>query len=605
MKTKRLKITMRSRIYVIFLLCIFLPMMALAVVMSFFFAQKAVNVAKQNTENTLSATARSIEGYLDELERISFTPYLYKDIFEAMRMMNRNVSTSGSDVLTLNRLEENYSIVFTKLLHTASLQVHRIAFYPFAPEPPVCYWVTRSHAGLKADVVKKYEDAAWFQRAQNANGRICYSPFYPVANDAELQSPTFFTASRIIIDSDTAHQVGAMKIDVSPKMLTDVLDGIQIPPNSYLMLLDSENNLLYSAKPVDAKAMQLAQIGNAESFAAVGDYYLAQKDIGTTGWRLVSMTARNDILISNKSAFLMLAAAALIASAAAFLVYRHNSVKVVRSVNAILDAMEEMERGKLNVACEVPDTGELALIAQALGRMGRRLDNHLEKEYRAIVNQRNAEYLALQSQINPHFLYNTLNGFVALNRMGEQKLLEENILELTRLFRYTCNNANHVTLASEFDFVESYLTLQKLRFDERLRFTLSLGENTGDCMIPKLLLQPLVENSIIHGMEKSGTAIHILVKSECEYRHGLHGVLLTVQDDGAGFDTESVISSADGHVGLANITERVMYFSTKGKFEISSAVNKGTECRIWLPTQAKTQEESSAPTLHDAKEGKE
>ena len=134
--------------------------------------------------------------------------------------------------------------------------------------------------------------------------------------------------------------------------------------------------------------------------------------------------------------------------------YRKISSRFTKPLQNILYIMHEAEDGNLDA----------------------RADETLpmNEEFMAVISQKNAQYQALQAQINPHFLYNTLNNFVALNRIGERKLLEDSIIQLTRIFHYTCSNSGYSTLQEEFSFIEHYLFLQKIRFEERLEFSLHL-----------------------------------------------------------------------------------------------------------------------------------
>jgi LytS/YehU family sensor histidine kinase len=126
----------------------------------------------------------------------------------------------------------------------------------------------------------------------------------------------------------------------------------------------------------------------------------------------------------------------------------------------------------------------------------------------AIVNaalraRSDAEYRALQSQIQPHFMYNVLNGFVALNRSGDRGALESSLHALKDMLRYTIEHGQRATVSEEFAFLELYCRLQKLRFEERFSYGFELGEGAAPLPIPKLLVQPLLENAVIHGIEPS------------------------------------------------------------------------------------------------------
>ncbi|MQY76316.1 MAG: HAMP domain-containing protein [Spirochaeta sp.] len=147
------------------------------------------------------------------------------------------------------------------------------------------------------------------------------------------------------------------------------------------------------------------------------------------------------------------------------------------------------------------------------------IDNFFK--YNELLEKRKAEYMALQSQIQPHFLYNVLNGLIGLNRLGDKKSLEKAIFSLKDMLRYTLEQAEWTTVAEEFCFLEKYCALQKMRFRERLEVDIRHDPETADLKIPKLILQPLVENAVIHGIEPLGRkgnlsiSASIIEKSGC------------------------------------------------------------------------------------------
>lgn len=239
--------------------------------------------------------------------------------------------------------------------------------------------------------------------------------------------------------------------------------------------------------------------------------------------------------------------------------------------------MHEAEEGNLDARADetLPMNEEFEQITIQLNRMIESLDEHIKKEFMAVISQKNAQYQALQAQINPHFLYNTLNNFVALNRIGERKLLEDSIIQLTRIFHYTCSNSGYSTLQEEFSFIEHYLFLQKIRFEERLEFSLHLDHEAETFLIPRLLIQPLVENAIVHGMEDYDKPTRVEVDASLITLKGIGTcIFLAVMDNGTGFDKKKL--NIKNSVGLLNIQERLQLFQTESFFEIHSAVGKYT-----------------------------
>ena len=202
------------------------------------------------------------------------------------------------------------------------------------------------------------------------------------------------------------------------------------------------------------------------------------------------------------------------------------------------------------------------------------LDNHTQ--YIQLLEKREAEYNALQSQVQPHFIYNVLNGFIGLNRMGYKDRLEKAILSLREMLRYVTEQKRWTTIQEEFNFLTSYCELQKIRFGERLNYNLHMAPEIRSFRIPKLLLQPLIENSIIHGLEplEEGGALNL------EGKQGNNRILLILEDTGIGFDkSRSPLSSS---VGLRNVTERLSMTYPGSEFQIYSEPGKGTKITITI-----------------------
>jgi hypothetical protein len=188
-----------------------------------------------------------------------------------------------------------------------------------------------------------------------------------------------------------------------------------------------------------------------------------------------------------------------------------------------------------------------------------------------------ARLLALQAQINPHFLLNSLNAIASLVQIGERDRAFDAIGRLGELLRTALRGGRdlNVTLAEEMDFLRSYLRLCKLRFDARLRYVISMPEDLGRRRVPALIVQPLIENSIRHGMEPSGP-LNVDVRV---YARGPE-LVIEVEDDGRGAPSEGAAALPPGH-GLANVSERLrLCYGDAGRLELEPRAPRGTRARI-------------------------
>ncbi len=207
------------------------------------------------------------------------------------------------------------------------------------------------------------------------------------------------------------------------------------------------------------------------------------------------------------------------------------------------------------------------------------IDNYYK--YRELLTKREAEYRALQSQIQPHFLYNVLNGLIGLNRMGDAQSLEKAILSLKDMLRYILDAGNWTTIGEEFRFLERYLELQGMRFAERLSAECLLDPQAAPFRIPKLILQPLVENAVIHGIEPLDRPGKLTVEAHVIRSNGSTTLGISVVDDGIGISADG--QGEDRGIGLANVRERLLTAYPGARLEVTGAPGQGTRVSMEIP----------------------
>lgn len=192
-----------------------------------------------------------------------------------------------------------------------------------------------------------------------------------------------------------------------------------------------------------------------------------------------------------------------------------------------------------------------------------------------------ARLVTLQAQINPHFLFNAMNSISRTALFEEAEKTRELVNTLALLFRYMFDMRSAVTLAEEIDFVEKYLKIQKVRFQDRLEYSITKESKTDSLLIPPLLIQPFVENAIVHGLEplESGgcVAIHIT--------HSQKILSIDIIDNGVGYDNSLHNGNTTSpHFGIANVSERIkLYYGEKGNVSIKQHEEKGTTVSLTLP----------------------
>ncbi|MFA7567404.1 MAG: sensor histidine kinase [Alkalispirochaeta sp.] len=252
-------------------------------------------------------------------------------------------------------------------------------------------------------------------------------------------------------------------------------------------------------------------------------------------------------------------------------------------VHAVVEAMEHLSDG---IPATVPETGrndELGFLVSSYNRMVRQLDELLERTRNEERALRVAERKALQAQVNPHFLYNTLGTIKSLAKLKGVPEIVDIATGLGTMFRSAIDNDNvFVSLAESLDLLRGYVDIQRHRFGSRLDVEFHIPDDLLDRSIPRLILQPIVENAMIHALESSPLPISIRVSAQ----NRDDGMEITITDNGPGIDPARLaeLTEHSGRVGITNVRRRMeLHYQGRGDFRIESAVGKGTTVILFFP----------------------
>lgn len=270
------------------------------------------------------------------------------------------------------------------------------------------------------------------------------------------------------------------------------------------------------------------------------------------------------------------------------------SNSLTRPIRLLRESAAAIAGGNLDVQVPKITDDEIGELSDQFNVMVRSLKDLLKRVYEEQEARRASEMMLLQAQINPHFLYNTLDSLQWLIRMKQREDAEKMTSALTQFFKTGLNSGKDmITLEKEVENVESYLTIQKLRYKSKLTYFIYLDEKAGSRKVPKLILQPLVENALYHGIKpkEEGGFIDIHV---CMEKGRIH---ISVIDDGCGMEEEKLEIlrrsicegkvEQEGSYGLKNVNERLCHFFREGyEMRIESSPGLGTSVNIFLNEEA-------------------
>ncbi|WJH36055.1 sensor histidine kinase [Paenibacillus sp. CC-CFT747] len=318
------------------------------------------------------------------------------------------------------------------------------------------------------------------------------------------------------------------------------------------------------------------------------------------GWTLVTSIPYAELLQGNAYIRRTIVTTIVItlAVAAVFGIGFANSL--VRPLKRLYGYMRRVESGDFTGHLVVESKDEIGLLTHGFNKMVVRLRNLLDEVYfsklretEMQLRQREIELKALQAQINPHFLYNSLDTIRGMALEASQDPISEIASSLARLLRYNLRHSSpKVTLEEEAYYADVYLKIQKYRFEEKLDYVIDLPEWAGKQAMAKFSLQPLVENSIVHGFEPAFGRTCLTITA---YRESEQAFVVQIEDTGMGIPEERLADIraqmkekdviADGtHIGLTNVHRRIQYlFGEEYGVSIDSTLEKGTVVRLRLP----------------------
>ena len=253
--------------------------------------------------------------------------------------------------------------------------------------------------------------------------------------------------------------------------------------------------------------------------------------------------------------------------------------------------MQKTGEGDFRSRVDVEGSIEIRKLSESFNSMVAHIDQLIRRTYVAELSEKDARLAALEAQLNPHFLYNTLQAISTEALVNDQPQIHRMITSLASNLRYTIKSDTLVPLKREMSYVNDYIFLQKIRMDEALEFHSDIDPATEDCLIPKISIQTLVENSIIHGKSDKADAITVTVSSQYSDRT----VIITDRDNGCGIAPEQLEklyadfdlqknTGKNGGIGLANLHSRIgILYDKPASMEIHTRETEYTEIILTLP----------------------
>ena len=452
-----------------------------------------------------------------------------------------------------------------------------------------------NQGALKINENVSLKDVEWVQKAQNSQGLTTISSSH-VQNVVDGRYEWVVTLSRGLTNKITKEVEGVFFVDLNYSSISELCDSISYGNRGYVYILDEQGNLIYHPQQQllysGLKNEKIEEVLSSKDNSFVtedGKLYCMSKSL-ETGWTVVGVAYVSELLKDSRetgriyvvsAGLIMLAAMAL----AVFL-----SREITKPIKRLSNSMREVEKGNFeNVLLDVQGENEIDRLSANFNMMTTEIKHLMEQNVEDQRQKRKSELMALQAQINPHFLYNTLDSIIWMAEWGKNKEVVLMTSSLAKLLRQSISNQNElVKVEDEVEYTRSYLTIQKMRYKDKLEYDILVEPEILNYKVAKLILQPLVENAIYHGIKYKEGKGKVLIEGFLRDDE----LILRITDDGIGMTEEQMshlfekreTDTRRNSVGVRNVHDRIgLYYGKEYGLTFESAVGEGTKVEIHIP----------------------
>lgn len=332
--------------------------------------------------------------------------------------------------------------------------------------------------------------------------------------------------------------------------------------------------------------LHYAWISNSKYDDYFNDYYITIQNIENTGFKQIVVHPKVLSSSTMNRMYLMVGLLAVLSFIVCIIVAQKTTTSFTQPINQMNQAMKQVQEGKLDTSIPVLRNDEFGVLSQNFNVMTQELSNFLEQKIETQRKLADIQIAMMQAQLNPHFLYNTLDTIKWMAKSAKVEPISQLSQKLARILRTSIVKEQFITIGEEFQICSDYGEIQNIRFQGKYQFLFDCPKDLLSYKIPKLIIQPLVENAIIHGLRMKETGIIKVFASKNN-----DAIILSVQDNGIGIDDEMMQfinthqwKQIDGHIGMYNVDSILrLHYGVNSGLHAQRLEEGGTLIQITLP----------------------
>jgi two-component system sensor histidine kinase YesM len=583
---------------IIFLLCSIIIPISTSIIISYMYTKETVR--QESIQENTKLIYQGSTNLLNYLNRINQTSLLiYSDPRAENSLYKKITESNGNELAEAQEIERNLLFIYNTIeeIHSIHLYIARVD-----QSFRVAYDLARNTSG------QTYVPSI----GQGKDIRLEHTHIshqYGFDNKYSFDNPkNVISLHRKILESPTPNILGTFSIDIKTDVIAEISEMLYTEGQEEFYILDQEGGIIYSSEPYDTGSslqedwtVELLSLssttGNYEftNDQFMGIHVYEKLSTPYMNWTIVKripfehlyQNARQLAFINSLVIVLFL----IVAVAATLYI----SFRFTTPIKQLIRYINKIETGQLDAGLDVNRSDEIGILAKRFHQMMQKLNHLIMREYRLEIANKTNQLKTLQAQVNPHFMNNALQSIGTLALQNNDKKVYSLISSLGKMMHYNMNtNDTIVPLSKEIDHVKSYLALQQQRFNESLEFYIDVDQIARSISVPKMILQPLVENYFKHGFEPSeGTGeLRITCKLVDELLE------INVDDNGLGMEPlqlqtmqsqlnrplNLIESQQSEHIGLINVLSRLkLYFNKESQITLSSNQPRGLKVKLHIP----------------------
>lgn len=586
----------RKKLIISYLLACVIPIVITCFIIYRVSAQNLQDTSLEFASGFSSQIVMNIDSFIDEYDRVTKTVLVDNDIIDKYdNNGNLTVMERVNDQLYLRKI----------MMRLITLKPEIKSIY-FITDENQFYQFDSEGSFLDKKILEKQQ---WLDGIRNSKDQLVLTAVHDRSYCDRNQDGIVFTVGRKILNYSGSF-AGMLLIDLEPINLIELSDDFLLARNQYnikISITDSNYGILYDSDVAsgritweEAKSEDTPLLNQKRS----QDYIILSNQTKRANLQVNVVIPKSDLLFKINNVGYVTAIAICGCIILVITISSFFSKMITQPIGRLQKRMRQIEDGEYKELIQKDSDDEIGSLVNSYNSMVLRIKSLIEDVYLAEIKQKNARYLALKTQINPHMLYNTLESIRMKALVNGADEVADMIKILAKMFRMTLSDSTipH-KIRDEVDYAGNYIRLQNMRFQDSFFLEVKLEERILDASIISMVLQPIIENSIEHGLKGRGEALHMVVKGEISDHKD---ILIQICDDGKGMSQDRIdeinnlISMAETDklkldqkdedrktgIGLKSITERIkLYYGDNYYLRVVKSGNEGTVIEICIPAR--------------------